>query len=151
MSILLSESDLLQCFRKFDRGDVELSPDVCFPLAFGEAFAWAVGPRAFLVFRDRPEAPLRGIVFHRNSGNQPDVPAMCEWCHSVRRHGGVKLLSVRSSDRRRVGLYLCSDLSCVSRVGDLCGPDDLSEGPDAAHRAQRALRRIADFAARRLF
>jgi hypothetical protein len=139
MSIVTTESDLLRCFRKLDRGDVELSPEVCFPLVFGEAFAWAVGPRAFLVFRDRPEAPPRGIVFHRNSGNLPDVAAMCEWCHSVRNHGGVKLLSARTSDRRRIGLYLCSDLSCVSRMGDRMSPDD------------PALRRIADFAARRLF
>jgi hypothetical protein len=150
MSVVTSESDLVSCFRKLDRRDVELSPDVCFPLAFGEAFAWAVGPRAFLVFRDRPDKPLRGIVFHRTSGDLPDVAAMCEWCHTVRGHGGVKLLSARASDRRRIGLYLCSDLGCVTRVGDL-STDELTEGPEAGRLAQRALRRIADFAARRLF
>ena len=76
---------------------------------------------------------------------------MCEWCHAVRGHGGVKLLSVRTDDRRRVGLYLCSDLGCVARARQLPGPDDLPEGLDGDERARRIVRRIADFAARRLF
>jgi hypothetical protein len=123
-----------------------LSPEVCFPLVFGEAFGWAVGPRAFLLFRQPSDGQLRGIVFHRNSGNLPDVAAMCAWCQAVRRHGGVKLLSARTTERRRVGLYLCCDLACVSHAGDRCTPDD---APDEL--ARRSLQRIADFATRCLF
>ena len=149
--MVASEDELLGCFREIDRPDVELSPAVVLPLRVDDAVAWAVGPRAFLVFRDRAGARPRGIVFHRNSGSLPDVAAMCEWCHAVRGHGAVKLLSVRTDDRRRVGLYLCSDLGCVARARQLPGPDDLPEPLDGAERARRTVRRIADFAARRLF
>ncbi len=146
-----SEDELVRCFREIDRAHVELSADVAFPLRVDDAFAWTFGPRAFLLFRDRPEAPLRGIVFHRNAGAMPDVAAMCEWCHAVRAHGGVKLLSVASDDRRRLGLYLCSDLGCVARARELPSPDDVPERLDGAERSRRTLRRISEFASRRLF
>ena len=148
---LNSEVELLSCFREIDRADVELAPDLAFPLALDGALAWAVGPRAFLVFRDRAEVPPRGIVFHRNSGGLPDAAAMCEWCHSVRGKGRVKLMSARASETRRVGLYLCADLGCVARAHETPGIDDVREDLDGDERARRTLRRIADFASRRLF
>jgi hypothetical protein len=151
MSTVTSEAELLGCFREIDRGDVELSPELAFPLALEDALAWAVGPRAYLLFRDRPNGRPRGIVFHRNSSAVPDAAAMCEWCHAVRAHGGVKLMSVCSDERHRIGLYLCSDLGCVGRAQEVPSPDDLPERLPAAERAQRTLRRIADFASRRLF
>jgi hypothetical protein len=151
MMTIGTELELKRCFREIDRDQVELSPEQAFPLALDDVLAWAVGPRAFLLFRDRPEARPRGIVFHRNSGAMPDVVAMCEWCHAVRGHGGVKLMSVATDDRRRVGLYLCSDLGCVARAHEAPSPDDLREGLDAGERAERTLRRIAEFAARRVF
>ncbi|MGZ3407660.1 MAG: FBP domain-containing protein [Polyangia bacterium] len=132
MQTVPSEVELLHCFREIDRADVLVAPDLVFPLEVDDAVAWAVGPRAFLLFCDRPGRPPRGIVFHRNSGAVPDAAAMCEWCHCVRGHGGVKLLSVRSGERRRVGLYLCSDLACVGR-------------------GRRTLQRISELASRHLF
>jgi hypothetical protein len=132
MNTLASESDLLRCFREIDRPEVELAADLAFPLAFDDVFAWAVGPRAYLVFRDRATAPPRGHVFHRGNG-------------------GVKLMSVNSDQRRRVGLYLCSDLGCVARARAVPAPDDVPERVDGDERARRVVRRIAEFAARRLF
>ncbi len=151
MQHVRSEAELLSSFREIDRADVELAPDLAFPLAFDGALAWAVGPRAFLVFADRADAPPRGIVFHRNSGGLPDAAAMCEWCHAVRGNGRVKLMSARAGEHRRVGLYLCADLDCVSRAHELPGPDDVPESLDGSERARRTLRRISDFASRRLF
>jgi hypothetical protein len=151
MTPAISEEEVRRWFRKIDQRDVELPPDAPLPADLGEMFAWAVGPRAFLVFRDRPERMRRGIVFFRNQSASPSVPAMCEWCHGVRDQGGVKLLSVRVDARRRVGLYLCSDLGCVAQAPEVPGPDDLREGLDRDERSRRVLRRIADFAARRLF
>jgi hypothetical protein len=151
MMTIGTEHELKRCFREIDRDQVELAPEQAFPLALDDVLAWSVGPRAFLLFRDRPEARPRGIVFHRNSGAMPDVVAMCEWCHAVRGSGGVKLLSVATDDRRRVGLYLCSDLGCVARAHEAPSPDDLREGLDSGERAERTRRRIAEFAARRVF
>jgi hypothetical protein len=130
MGTFPSEAELLRCFREIDRGEVELSPDFTFPLVADDALVWAAGPRVFVVYRDRPGGKPRGIVFHRNPGASPDAAAMCEFCHVVRGHGGVKLLSVRTDERRRVGLYLCSDLGCVTR---------------------HSLRRISTFASRTIF
>ena len=81
----------------------------------------------------------------------PDVAAMCEWCHAVRGNGGVKLLSVSTDDRHRVGLYLCSDLGCVARSRQTPGPDDVPDRLDGSERARRTVRRISEFASRRLF
>jgi hypothetical protein len=151
MTTVTSESQLMGCFREIDRSEVELSSDFVLPMQFEDALAWTVGPRAFLLFRDRPGGTPRGIVFHRNPGAMPDVVAMCEWCHAVRGHGAVKLMSASTDDRRRVGLYLCSDLGCVARSREVPGPDDVSDRMDGADRAKRTLRRICEFASRRLF
>jgi FBP C-terminal treble-clef zinc-finger len=155
MSALTSEAELRLLFRETDRDEVELAPELTFPLAVESARTWSVGPRVFLVFRApadaRAGARLRGIVFHRNSGALPDVVAMCEWCHAVRGNGRVKLLSCKTDDRRRLGLYLCSDLACLEPTRDPRGPDDIPDGLDGAERARRALLRAAELAARRLF
>lgn len=148
---LASEADLRRCFRPIDQDEVEITAELGFPLALDDCVVWSSGPRAFLLFRDRPERKPKGIVFHRNHGAVPDVAAMCEWCHAVRSRGGVKLLSVRTDERKRAGLYLCADLACVAHARDLPGPDDFDEGLDAEARRARALRRVADFAARRIF
>ena len=134
-----SEAALLTCFREIDQPDVLLAPDFAFPLQFESAFAWTVGPRAYLLFRDRPDRPTRGIVFHRSGGIREDVVAMCDWCHRMRGQGNVRLMSARAGERRRVGLYLCSDLSCVAQAAELVNdPAEL-------------YRRIGEFASRRLF
>jgi hypothetical protein len=114
MALVHSEEELLRCFRQLDRREVELSDELVYPIVVDEVLSWAVGPRAFLLFSDAPGRPLRGIVFHRNNGGEPDVAAMCEWCHTSLRHGGVKLMTARCDRRRSVGLYLCSNLRCVS-------------------------------------
>ena len=132
MVSLTCESELLGCFRKIDQREVELPADLTLPIEVEDAFAWTVGPRAFLLFRDRPDARPRGIVFHRAPGVVPHVVAMCDWCHSIRGHGAVKLMSASADRRRTVGVYLCDDLGCVARDS-------------------RSLRRIGDFANRCLF
>jgi hypothetical protein len=146
MQAFNSEADLLGAFRELDRNEVELPSDVEFPLHTGDLYTWAIGPRAFLVFREHSDAPPKGIVFHRNSGAMPDVAAMCEWCFSVRGHGAVKLLTAQTDRRRSVGLFLCSDLSCLRKVHEVPGPDDLHERLNAHDRASRTLARIATFA-----
>jgi hypothetical protein len=148
---MTSDAELLSYFREIDRAEVELAPDLSVPHSIEFASTWSAGPRVFLLFRDRAGAPPRGIVFHCNPGGLPEAVAMCDWCHAVRGHGGVRLMTVRSSDRREVGLYLCSALACVSPVRDAPSPDDLPEGLSGVERAHRALSRISDFAARCVF
>ena len=147
----MTEAELLSCFREIDRPEVELAPELTFPLPVRDALAWTFGPRAYLLLRQRPNARPLGIVFHRNSGGMPDVAAMCEWCHVVRRNGGVKLMSVRADERRRVGIYLCQDVGCLERAYEVPAPEDVNDRVDGDERARRTFRRMADFATRCLF
>jgi hypothetical protein len=141
MVVVTSEAELLACFRKIDQREVELSPELALPLEVEDVFAWTVGPRAFMLLRDRPDARVRGIVFHRSPGVMDHIVAMCEWCHLVRGHGSIKLMSAQADKRRSVGIYICSDLGCLARARELPGRDS----------AGRTLRRISDFANRCLF
>jgi hypothetical protein len=145
-----TERELYGCFREIDQAEIEAPLERGLPLEVEDVLVWNAGPRAFLIFRDRPGGTIRGIVFHRNGGALPDAVAMCEWCHAVRGHGQVKLLSVATDARHRVGLYLCADLDCLDRLEAPPGPDDLREGLDARARRRRIVERIASFARRRL-
>jgi hypothetical protein len=149
MSRIASATEALRCFREIDRGDVELEK-LRFPLEVEHCVAWTSGPRAFLLYCDQPSARPRGIVFRRNTGAVPDVPAMCEWCYAVRAHGAVKLLSVSTDERHFVGLWLCNDLGCIERQRSAPGTDDLRESGDLEQRQRRIVRRISSFIARRL-
>jgi len=149
MSVVRSESHLLRCFRAIDRAEVE-TPKVAFPIEVNDVFTWSDGPRSFLLFCAKPDDEPRGIVFHRSTGATPDVAAMCEWCHAVRAYGGVKLLSVSTDERHRIGLYLCSGLACMERARQTPGPDDIVDGATTEQRASRTLARIARFVSGRL-
>lgn len=148
MSSVRTEAELLQCFREIDRADVDAHA-IVLPPDSAPVVTWSSGTHAYLLLRDRADATPKGIVFHRNNGQAPTVPTMCQWCHRVRSNGGVKLLSVRSSDRRWVGQYLCSDLDCLR--DDPAGPNDLRETLDTEARSARTIERIRSFAARRIF
>jgi hypothetical protein len=151
MREIASEEELLHCFRDVDRVEVELPEALRLPLRVEDTFTWTSGQRAYLLFRDRPTALPKGIVFHRNNSAIPDVAAMCEWCHAVRERGEVKLLSASVDGRRRVGLYLCADLDCVIHARELPGPNDVREGLAGDARVKKILERIGTFAARRMF
>jgi hypothetical protein len=138
MFALRSESDLVGCFRRIDRREVELAPDMKLPIVVHDVVAWSVGPRAFLLFRDDPDAPPRGLVFTRNAGVMSHLSAMCEWCHVSRGAGAIKLMSVAVTRRRSLGVFVCSDLDCLNRARDLPGRDFGGE----------TLRRIRELAAR---
>ncbi|HWE30062.1 MAG TPA: FBP domain-containing protein [Polyangia bacterium] len=138
MSAVESEDELLGCFRRIDRRDVELAPDLRLPLRVDDVFAWSVGPRAFLLFADGAGAQPRGLVFARTAAMSANIMAMCRWCHSVRGQGAIKLMSVSIERGHSVGVYVCSDLGCLGRAREF-----------AAGRGEReTLRRIRDFANR---
>ena len=130
MTTVTSEADLLSCFRELDRHDVELGPDLNLPLEVDGAFAWAVGPRVFLVFSTARRAPAR----HRlpsSSGGVPDVVSMCEWCHRMRGHGAVRLSASASTIVAARHLPVQRSRLCPHHEGSLM--------------------KIREFAARRIF
>jgi hypothetical protein len=138
-----SESELLAAFRPLEREEVEL-PDHSYPLLVRNALSWTspAGHRTYLVFSSGLGSRPLGIVFRRGGspgsrdGRAGAPPALCEFCKCMKGGGEVSLLTATVSDKRRVGLLACSDLSCLERE-------------DANPR--QIVRRMEEFARRTLF
>lgn len=114
-----SEEALLATFRPRDRKSVELSPDVALPVLVRDYLAWShpAGGRVYLVFSVPGGAPT-GIVFDTHGGGGPSVPHMCEWCHSSGMGTQIGLLTAYLNAKKRVGVHVCSDLSCKQKLQD---------------------------------
>lgn len=112
-----SADALLATFRPKDRKQVELSPDFTFPLPVHDYVAWTHpgGGRVFLVFATKGGAPT-GIVFDTNGGG--GGPQMCTWCHCTVAGNGVGLLTATLNGRKRVGVMVCTDLSCAQKLDE---------------------------------
>lgn len=119
MFLLDSDKALLDSFRPRDRKHVELLPEHKFPLFVRDYLAWThpAGGRVFLVFATPHGAPV-GIAFDSNGGTAAAVPQMCHWCHCHASGSGVALLSARLTANKRVGVAVCSDLSCAKKLED---------------------------------
>ncbi|MHB8896410.1 MAG: FBP domain-containing protein [Candidatus Geothermincolia bacterium] len=114
-----SEEALLEAFRPRDRKSVQLSKDVTLPMIVHDYLAWThpAGGRVHLVFSIRGGVPT-GITFDTNGGSGPSVPQMCDWCHCCGMGSQVALLTARVNSKKRVGVHLCSDLSCKRKLED---------------------------------
>jgi hypothetical protein len=133
--------ELVACFRRIDRKEVELAEGMTFPLSLRRLVTWSYGSRTFLVTRDR-----FGVVFRRTPLVAARVSSMCTWCQRMRGRGEVQLLSARVTARRTIGQYLCADLSCF-----VAGDGGPFEPPDAAvRRVERALGRMQELVDMRL-
>ena len=145
--LIPSRDELVACFRRIDRKDVELADDLSFPLKLHRVVTWSYGNRAFVVFRDPETGDAKGIVFHRTSGGSSAVMSMCHWCQRSRGRGAVKLLTARAGSRRTLGQYLCGDLSCF-RSDDDAGLHET--GDIALKRIDRAFDRMYELFTMRL-
>src|SRR4051794_21679691 len=86
MKRFTSQNELLDCFRPFERQEVELPPDLRFPLGITDYLAWAqpAGCRMYLVFEEPLTGKSLGVVFRCDQPGGEAGAGMCEWCHSVR-------------------------------------------------------------------
>ena len=109
----------------------------------------ASGHRLFLLFEDSGDR--RGIVFERTHGSAETPAAMCQWCHAVRRGPAVGLLTASAARHRRVGVHLCTDLSCRENALGVPGVNDFLESVSAPERLQDVLTRMREFARANLF
>ncbi len=114
------EEALLETFRTRDRKQVELPADLKFPLILRDYVAWVhpAGGRVFLVFAPVDGVPT-GIAFD-TQGAAAQGPQLCSWCHS---HGGgnqVAMLTTTLSNKKRVGVFVCGDLSCKKKLEEAC-------------------------------
>jgi hypothetical protein len=142
MVIIRSAHELLEAFRPLDLRLFELPPETAYPLPVHGYTAWVEhgGARVYLVFEDPETGRAQGIIFQRDSGSHGHVQ-MCDFCHFFGAQDEVGLLVAEVTRRKRVGVYVCRDLSCGDRLeeaGDRLGRDTRQE-----HR--RLLERIARF------
>jgi hypothetical protein len=150
---IASEHQLLDTFRSLDRDEVQLPPDMRFPVAARDYLSWIEpsGHRVYLVFEDQAAGGLKGIVFQRTHAGADTPAAMCQWCHSVRTGNGVSLLTAAAGRNTRIGVHLCSDLNCRERALSTPGIHDFNESISGQERVQRVLQRMGEFARKCLF
>ena len=113
---LASDADLLRAFRPKDRAGLELDPALRFPLEVRDYLAWRhpAGGRVYLVFTAPGGVPT-GIAFDANHSGEHAV-MMCDWCHSFASGTHVGLLTATLNGTKRIGVHLCSDLSCKAKL-----------------------------------
>ncbi|MBS1963281.1 MAG: FBP domain-containing protein [Bdellovibrionales bacterium] len=143
-----NENDLRDAFRNLDRDAVEIPADFRFPIYVRDYLAWreSSGARVFLVFAEPEQRKTFGIAF-RADQSRGVAPHHCEWCHSTGGSSEIGLLTANASDRKRVGLHLCLDLTCL---GKLESRANLS-GENSRVIARRLTANMMDFARRTLF
>jgi hypothetical protein len=114
-----SNDALLEAFRPKDRKTVELPTHVQMPLFVRNYLAWThpAGGRVYLVFSTPGGVPT-GITFDTNGQGVATVPAMCDWCHHSGPGNTVGLLTATLNNKKRVGVHVCTDLSCQQKLED---------------------------------
>ena len=146
-----SQSDLLECFRISERDDVELPESSRFPILVKDYYSWVEpsGAKVYLVFSDSGGKNPVGVVFRR--GSSSTGPSMCEWCHSVGGGEGVALLTASASASRRVGIHVCSDLSCAEKISANPGANDFPKSGSSRERMRGVLERMSKFVRQNVF
>ena len=147
MFTLDSEDALLKAFRPKDRRWVEPPPGVSLPVTVPHVLSWVhpAGGYRYLVFCTPGGVPT-GVVFDTNGGGGAAIPAMCDWCHHTGVGTEVGLLTAQLNGKKRVGVYLCSDLSCDLKVEDEAN----RAGRDPAPELARLIDRMGRFASEAL-
>lgn len=141
-----SENALLEAFRPKDRKLVEVGKDIVLPRFVRNYLAWAHpgGGRVFLVFAVPGGVPT-GIVFDLVGGAGTSAMQMCDWCHTSGKNA-VGLLTATLNDRKRVGVHVCSDLSCQDKLEEAATLGGFSVLPSM----QKLMERMGRFASETL-
>lgn len=148
-----TEKQVIDAFREIDQSEVQIPHNITFPFLVRDYFAWTEpgGHRTFLIFNDEETKNLLGVVFKRTQ-ESPDAPAkMCEFCHSVRGHGNISMLSAKVTPNKTIGLHLCRDLSCREKVESIPGTNDLTGSKDRMYRNIVLVERIRKFLRSKIF
>ena len=143
-----NENELRDAFRQLDRDSVEIPKDFRFPLFVRDYLAWpeSSGARTYLLFADPENRKRYGVAFRVDTA-RGGAPHLCEWCHSFGGSGDIGLLTASVSDRRRVGLHLCLDLSCLSKLESRANVS----GENSRLLSRRLSNAMMNFARRTLF
>ncbi len=141
-----SEEMLLATFRPKDRKAVELATGMTFPRLVRHYLAWShpAGGRVYVVFAVPGGVPT-GIAFE-GSSNGALVPHMCDWCHCTGSGTEIGMLTAYVNARKRVGVQVCSDLSCLQKLEEAAD----RAGASVLPAAEKLVARMGRFAAEAL-
>jgi hypothetical protein len=143
-----NQTALTSSFRELDRETVEIPREFQFPLFVRNTLTWLEnsGNRVFLVFLDPQSRKRFGIAFRRDS-ERGTTSHHCEWCHSFGGPSEIGLLTATASEKRRVGIHLCLDLSCFEKIEARTG----LTGENSRLLSHQLQLKISEFARRNLF
>ena len=139
-------NQLLDMFREIDKDNVVITKDLKFPIAVTDYFAWREpsGHRTFLIIEDRFQSRHFAIALDRTKSPEK-VPMMCNWCHSVRPSKDVALMTISVTRRKRVGIHLCSDISCKENILERPSVNDMRETIDRQEKIVRLNQKVQNF------
>lgn len=142
---IASEKELIEAFRPMDREKLELPEGLGFPLLIVDYLAWVdpSGARVSMVFGEPGHTKPLGISFRRDQ-TAGGASRMCDWCHAHGSSDEIGLLTASSSDRKRVGVNLCLDLTCKQKI-----EESLTQNPRIEMR--KVIDRVSRFARQAIF
>lgn len=141
----ITEDELLKSFRPRDRKHVEPPKWMKFPCPLGHYLAWTEpsGVRIFLVFMHPVRKSPIGIAFRRDQqGSLGSAAGVCDWCHDHGPSDRIGLLTATVDSKKRVGVSLCLDLSCVQKLESIANVT----GQDLGKMTERLKQRMVRFA-----
>ena len=111
------EASLKNSFRPSERDAIELPAHFKFPILVRDTLTWqdSSGTRSYLVVNEPGSEKTLGVAF-RSNYSAPVTINHCEWCHSEGGSSQIALLLANASDRKTVGVHLCRDLACETRI-----------------------------------
>ena len=122
-----SEEELMNTFDKKDQLRVLLPEGQTYPVNAQHYLAWreSSGNYVYMVFKKPKWKKPMGLVFKRpTSGAELTGARHCDWCLSYGSSNQVSMLGLKLNSRQSLGILLCTDLNCASRLeaaADLSG------------------------------
>lgn len=114
-----SEKELLDCFSYKDLKRVVAPLKIKYPVTSQFYYSWteSSGVYMYLVFKQPHWSQPKGFVFNRKqTGSDINNSRMCDWCHYYGPADQVGLVTLKSSSKETLGLFLCLDLSCMEKT-----------------------------------
>jgi hypothetical protein len=149
MFLIESEKEFLNAFRSRDRKVVEPPKGTRFPLFVRDYLSWVdpYGVRVFLVFTAPGSKRPTGIAFRRDQqGDKALALRVCDWCRAPGGGDQIGLLTTDVDSKRRVGVYLCLDLSCSKKLESMVN----MAGQNLQDETQKLIERMSRFASEAL-
>lgn len=114
-----SEQDLMQSFSAKDRKKIVIPKKISYPLDIKYYHAWSDpdGQYVYLLFKNPQWNGPKGLILKSgDKGSYRSTSRICDWCHAYGPSDQIGLLTMKPNSRTTIGMLLCLDLGCISRI-----------------------------------